>query len=102
MARAAQVVDELAQKVAAETKSRGAPQGIILARKPMWFERFHWFLTSEGILVLGGRDMHQNEALVKRFLRDGDAYLHADIHGAPTCIVRNPSQGKRPIPMESL
>jgi len=27
--------------------------------------------------------------LVKRYLREGDAYVHADVHGAATCIVRH-------------
>jgi len=99
--RAKQVVEELASKVAGEAERRAPTQGIVLQRKPMWFERFHWFLTSEGVLVLGGRDMHQNEALVKRFLRAGDVFLHADIHGAPTCIVRNP-RAANPVPPESL
>jgi hypothetical protein len=39
--------------------------------------------------VLAGRDAHQNELLVKRYLRPGDAYLHADVHGAASCILRS-------------
>jgi len=57
-------------------------------RKQHWFEKFLWFITSDNYLVLGGRDAQQNEMLVKRYLRPGDAYLHADVHGAPTCILR--------------
>lgn len=56
--------------------------------KPAWYEKFHWFVTSDNYLVLGGRDAHQNEMLVKRYLRPGDAYLHADVHGASSCILR--------------
>mmetsp|Transcript_4509 Transcript_4509/g.8679 ORF Transcript_4509/g.8679 Transcript_4509/m.8679 type:complete len:1337 (+) Transcript_4509:102-4112(+) len=57
-------------------------------RKPHWFEKFLWFITSDNYLCIGGRDAQQNEQLVKKYLRPGDAYLHADIHGAPTCILR--------------
>lgn len=57
-------------------------------RKPNWFEKFLWFITSDNYLCIGGRDAQQNEQLVKRYLRPGDAYIHADIHGAPTCILR--------------
>ena len=57
-------------------------------RKQHWFEKFHWFITSDNYLCLGGRDAQQNEQLVKRYLRPGDAYLHADVFGAPTCILR--------------
>lgn len=70
-------------------------------RKVLWFEKFHWFLTSENYLVIAGKDAHQNELLVKRYLRKGDAYVHADLHGAATCIVRNrvsSSDKKAPLP----
>ena len=30
-------------------------------RKPYWFEKFHWFVSSDGYLVLAGRDAQQNE-----------------------------------------
>jgi hypothetical protein len=32
------------------------------------------FITSENYLVLAGRDAQQNDLLVKRYLRTGDAY----------------------------
>lgn len=57
-------------------------------RKVHWFEKFNWFVSSEGYLVLSGRDAQQNEQLVKKYLRPGDAYVHADMHGASSCIVR--------------
>jgi predicted ribosome quality control (RQC) complex YloA/Tae2 family protein len=57
-------------------------------RKQNWFEKFLWFITSDNYICIGGRDAQQNEQLVKRYLRPGDAYLHADVHGAPTCILR--------------
>jgi predicted ribosome quality control (RQC) complex YloA/Tae2 family protein len=60
-----------------------------VARKINWFEKFHWFITSDNYLVIGGRDAQQNELLVKRYLRPGDAYLHADVHGAASCILRS-------------
>jgi predicted ribosome quality control (RQC) complex YloA/Tae2 family protein len=58
-------------------------------RKPHWFEKFHWFVTSENYLVVSGRDAQQNELLVKRYLRKDDLYVHADLHGASTTIIRN-------------
>merc|ERR1712194_22632 len=53
-----------------------------------WFQKFYWFITNDNYLVLAGRDAQQNEILVKRYLRIGDAYFHADVHGAASCIVR--------------
>lgn len=40
-----------------------------IARKPHWFERFHWFISSENYLVVSGRDAQQNELLVKRYMK---------------------------------
>jgi len=39
----------------------------------------------------GGRDRQQNELLVKRYLKAGDVYVHADLHGASSIIVKNTS-----------
>jgi len=58
-------------------------------RKKMWFEKFYWFVSSSGKLVLGGRDARQNELLVKRYLRASDLYVHADVHGASSIIIRS-------------
>lgn len=38
-------------------------------RKPLWFERFHWFVSSENYLVISGRDAQQNELIVKRYFQ---------------------------------
>ena len=50
-----------------------------------------WFISSEGILVVAGRNAADNEALVKRYMRPQDVYVHADVHGAATVVVRHPS-----------
>lgn len=63
-------------------------------RKAHWFEKFAWFMTSENHLVLSGRDAQQNELLVKRYLRKDDLYVHADLHGAATTIIRNNDPSK--------
>ena len=58
-------------------------------RKAIWFEKFLYFISSEGYLVLGGKDAQQNEILYKRYLKKGDIYIHADLHGAASVIVKN-------------
>ncbi len=57
-----------------------------------WYERYLWFRSSDGFLVVAGRDASQNEALVRRYLEDGDLFFHADIVGAAAVIVK--SEGK--------
>ncbi|KAL0969617.1 hypothetical protein UPYG_G00229890 [Umbra pygmaea] len=70
------------------------------ARKVYWFEKFLWFISSENYLVIAGRDQQQNEMIVKRYLRAGDVYVHADLHGATSCVIKNPSG--LPIPPRTL
>ncbi|XP_070697951.1 ribosome quality control complex subunit NEMF [Pempheris klunzingeri] len=70
------------------------------ARKVYWFEKFLWFISSENYLVIAGRDQQQNEMIVKRYLRAGDVYVHADLHGATSCVIKNPSSD--PIPPRTL
>lgn len=64
-------------------------------KKLEWFEKYRWFITSEGDIALGGKDATTNERVVKKYLKDNDRYAHADIHGAPSVIVKS-NQGVPP------
>ena len=57
-------------------------------RELKWFEKLRWFLSSDGNLVIGGRDAGTNEMVVKRHLDNQDIYLHSDIHGAPSVVIK--------------
>lgn len=57
-------------------------------RKKRWYEKFRWFISSEGFLVIGGRDAKTNERLAKRQMEPSDVFLHASLHGAPYVIVK--------------
>lgn len=59
------------------------------SRKPFWFEKYLYFISTEGYLVLGGRDSHQTEILYQRYLKKGDVFVHADLEGATPLIVKN-------------
>ncbi|XP_053658070.1 ribosome quality control complex subunit NEMF homolog [Anopheles marshallii] len=65
-------------------------------RKVYWFEKFYWFVSSENYLVIGGRDQQQNELIVKRYMRPTDIYVHAEIQGASSVIIKNPAGGEIP------
>ena len=77
-----------AKQQLAEAQKQKQRVQVIPQRKVYWFEKFAWFITSDNYLVVAGKDAQQNEQLVKRYLRPGDAYLHAEVHGAATCILR--------------
>ena len=72
-------------------------------RKQQWFEKFVYFISSDGYLVLGGKDAQQNEIIYRRYLRKGDIYVHADLKGAvPMIIKNNPNTPDAPIPPSTL
>ena len=54
-----------------------------------WFERYRWFISSDGNIVIGGKDVKTNEMVVKKYLKEGDRYAHADIQGAASIIIKS-------------
>ncbi|CAD8050635.1 unnamed protein product [Paramecium primaurelia] len=69
-------------------------------RKKYWFEKFYWFISSDGYLVISGKDVQQNEMIVKRYMNKDDIYMHADIYGSASTIVKNPNEV--PIPETTI
>ena len=57
-------------------------------RKPKWFERFRWFYTTDGFLVLGGRDADTNEEIYAKYLEKRDLVMHTDAPGAPLTVIK--------------
>ena len=64
-------------------------------RHHFWFEGYRWSLTPGGLVAVGGRNAAQNDAVVKKYLRPGDRYVHAEVHGAPSIVLR-PADGPSP------
>jgi hypothetical protein len=91
------------KKIRQDLKETKITASINKIRKPFWFEKFLWFISTEGHLVIAGRDMQQNEMLVKRYLLKDDVYVHADLHGAASVVVKNkPQANGQPIPPSTL
>ena len=53
-----------------------------------WFEKFRWFKTSDGFLVVAGKDAVTNEVLIKKYTGPEDVVFHADIIGAPFVVIK--------------
>ncbi|XP_057468587.1 uncharacterized protein LOC130757767 isoform X1 [Actinidia eriantha] len=70
-------------------------------RKVHWFEKFNWSISSENYLIISGRDAQQNEMIVKRYMHKGDLYIHADLHGASSTVIKN-HKPEHPIPPLTL
>ncbi|MCP8316701.1 MAG: NFACT family protein [archaeon] len=58
-------------------------------REKAWFERYRWFITSDGLLAIGGRDATSNTAIIRKHMRDDDMVFHADIPGSPFFVLKN-------------
>ena len=58
-------------------------------RERQWFEKFKWFVSSDGFVCIAGRDAKQNETVVSHHLEENDLFFHADIHGAPATVLKN-------------
>ena len=55
----------------------------------LWFERYRWFITSEGILAIGGRDSHSNSAIIRKHTKSNDLVFHSEIIGSPFFILKD-------------
>jgi predicted ribosome quality control (RQC) complex YloA/Tae2 family protein len=63
-------------------------------KRKEWYEKFRWFRSSDGFLVVAGKDAVSNEVLVKKHTKPHDAVFHADVTGAPFVVVK--TEGKTP------
>ena len=58
-------------------------------REKEWYERYRWFITSDGFLAIGGRDASSNSAIIRKYLTEQDLVFHAEVHGSPFFIIKN-------------
>ncbi len=83
-----------------------AEPSIPIRNNEQWYEQFRWFHTSDGYLVIGGRDADDNEQLVQKYLERGDKFFHAQAHGGPVTVLKatGPSESAKEVefPQSSL
>jgi hypothetical protein len=89
-------IEEARAKLLAQIeKLRGQTAAIhkkVLVRKQTskeWYERYRWFVTTDGLMAIGGRDTSSNSALIRKHLTEHDIVFHAEVHGSPFFIVKN-------------
>jgi len=61
----------------------------IKPRARRWYEKYRWFISSEGFLVVAGKDASSNIALLKKHLEPNDLVFHAEVRGAAAVILKN-------------
>ncbi len=67
--------------------------------KREWFEKFRWCWSSDGFLMIGGRDATTNEIIIKKYADEGDLVFHTDMAGSPFIVIK--ANGKK-IPKKTL
>ena len=75
------------------------PQATTLQTKKKWYEKFRWFVSSDGFLVIGGRDATSNEIVIKKHTDNNDLVLHTDMAGSPFFVIK--AENKK-IPQETI
>jgi predicted ribosome quality control (RQC) complex YloA/Tae2 family protein len=58
-------------------------------KKREWYEKFHWFISSESFLCIGGRDASSNEIVVKKHTDKNDLVFHTDMAGSPFFVIKD-------------
>lgn len=66
----------------------------IVKKELKWYEKFHWFYSSEGFLIICGRDATSNEIVIKKHTEPNDIVFHTETPGSPFCAVK--TEGKTP------
>ena len=88
---------ELETRKIAEEKSKYSQHTKPLKKE--WYEKFRWFRSSEGFLVIGGRDASTNDILIKKFTENNDIVFHTEMAGSPFFVVKSDNKpiGKQTI-----
>lgn len=63
----------------------------------LWYEKFRWFMSSEGFLCIGGRDASTNEIVIKKHTGGNDIVFHTELSGSPFFVVKRDSNSSKAI-----
>lgn len=93
--------EKKAEKEEKELIQKQKEEEVLIERKKQkkWYERYRWFRSSDGFLVIGGRDATTNEVIIKKYTDKDDLVLHTDMSGSPFFVIK--SEGKK-IPNSTI
>ncbi|MGC9157073.1 MAG: NFACT RNA binding domain-containing protein [Candidatus Micrarchaeia archaeon] len=95
-ARGAEEAIEKLEEAKAKLESEPAEKRKLkLMRKKEWYEKFNWFFTTNGMLVISGRSAQQNEELYAKYFSQNDLFFHANIFGASVTLLKNGANAKK-------
>jgi len=88
-------VKKLEQMQKKEKKAVVAPK--IKPEVTEWYEKLRWFFTSDGKLVIGGRDATTNEIVIKKHAEKGDFVFHTDMSGSPFFVLKGGEEASKEV-----
>ena len=91
---------EKARKENEKEKQKSLVKEAEKQRKKSWFEKYRWFISSDGFLVIGGKDASSNEAVMKKHAEPDEIVFHTEAPGSPFMIIKNPE--KKEIPQTTI
>ncbi|MCL4364970.1 MAG: DUF814 domain-containing protein [Candidatus Marsarchaeota archaeon] len=62
-----------------------------------WFEKFNWFVASDGRMAIGGRSAMQNEQINSKHFEPNDLFFHADVFGASVVVLKDGMDASRVV-----
>ncbi len=103
---ALEAIDETKKKIneAEELKSQAeiiSKAKAVKKRTKRWYEAYHWTRSTNGFLIIAGRNLKENEQLARRRMEENDYFFHADVQGAPYTLLKiSDNEGENPEPEE--
>ena len=79
---------EITLKKIENFKERNQAKEVKIEREKKWYEKFRWYISSEGKLVIGGRDATSNDIIVKKHTSKGDLIFHTEMPGSPFVVIK--------------
>ena len=91
--------EELKKKIEKEKQKSLEKEKEILEKKEKrekkkWYHKYRWFLTTNNILVIGGKDASSNEAIIKKHTLPEEDVLHCELTGSPFIVIKGKANEK--------
>ncbi|MCD6381670.1 MAG: NFACT family protein, partial [Candidatus Aenigmarchaeota archaeon] len=85
--------EDIEKKIEEDVKKKKPKERKVKKRK-RWYEKFRWFVSSDGFLIVLGKDAKTNEELIKKYAKPEDIVLHAEVKGGAFALVKARIDGR--------
>jgi len=59
-----------------------------MSQEKFWYEKYRWFITSSGAIVIGGKSAEQNEEVIDKETLKSEIVMHTKMPGSPFSIIK--------------